>query len=930
MSAWQPWRKQHNINKEDSIYLEQSSVEGMADWRKRHVFLFKTICYVLIFAFILYDITWAQGGAPLSFSPKVNPVKINGKTYPEGVDIPYEAGWAHEEHFNGGNEAIFNIQDPHAHLSAQESIVKILENLSSNYDLNLIAVEGAEGPVDISFLKTFPDYEIKKNAAEYLMREGKMSAGEFFAIVSEKPIKLYGAEEGSLYTENVDLLRRFMESKLDSVSNAGHVLKALRRLEPLIYSPDLKELLDKSDLHEDSKISFVSYWETIKTISKKNDIDILIFESLSKLLQSIDLEKKISKKDLNKERKLLLDTLVKDLSKEELEDLVKISLSFKAKKISQSKFHKYIMHLAQSKNTSLRDYPNLVYFAQYIAIYEDIDFMKLFREVKDIESYLREQLFKTDEERTLYNFTKAIKTIKKLFEISINNDDHNFILTKRNYFNPAELQDFIDKSFIKYNLSNGSEYSVEAIFSKMDEAIELYNIAQRRNNAMVSNTIKAMRQNKEHVAALITGGFHSKGLAELIKKEDLSYLIIMPKYKEGEKRPYIAILTKKNKPYKELIKSGEYMLAVHAFFWENDDTQIRDVIMEIAADIFDKYGNDIEAVKKAFIEHFKEFQPVFQEMKAEREKWGRPEQSKTPIKELSDFQKLYEIELASLHLFAIHNPDIASINPQTSNITFKPIDTRDMSRQRIEDIFTRLNASLPSYKMNLLKASLYNMMAEARASQRVRKTGKDTYVKNLRGKYTQIAVAHSLDELKAIAEMHNQRMKTAEKVDGKSPVELKIVYAAKAEDRDLLNVPKSKILGITNTDNILTEDNLIMTDEQNLDKELNRLYKEALQKHKNPKQIGIVAESIEGSIAGKLHKDTVVVECPQGINEATYDIALKLLAERPIDPIPYVTRQENKGQFWYTVGKLPEADTLELHEERRWYHKVMKSALKDF
>ncbi len=187
------WRKRDLAKDTPDI---SQSIEGMADLRKRHAFLFKTIALILIFAFILHDITLAQGGTPIWHQSKPD-IKINGRIGLNGIKIPYEAGTTQDVFSNGGDEVVINIQDAHASLSAQQSIVKILQTLATNYDLDLIALEGAEGPIDISLLRTFPDPEIRKETAEYLMRKGKMSAGEFFSIVSEKPIKLYGIENNA-------------------------------------------------------------------------------------------------------------------------------------------------------------------------------------------------------------------------------------------------------------------------------------------------------------------------------------------------------------------------------------------------------------------------------------------------------------------------------------------------------------------------------------------------------------------------------------------------------------------------------------------------------------------------------------------------------------------------------------------------------------
>ena len=180
MRAWQ------SVDNGNNPYSGQPT-EGMADWRKRHAFLFKTLAYVIIFTFLVSDIARAQGGTPIWQNAKPD-IRLNGKVRLNGIKVPYGAGTTQEVFSNGGDEVVINIQDAHASLSAQKSIVKILENLATNYDLNLIALEGAEGPIDISLLRTFPDPEIRKETAEYLMRKGKMSAGEFFSIVSEKQI----------------------------------------------------------------------------------------------------------------------------------------------------------------------------------------------------------------------------------------------------------------------------------------------------------------------------------------------------------------------------------------------------------------------------------------------------------------------------------------------------------------------------------------------------------------------------------------------------------------------------------------------------------------------------------------------------------------------------------------------------------------------
>ncbi|MBL7158183.1 MAG: hypothetical protein ISS91_01590, partial [Candidatus Omnitrophica bacterium] len=633
MKAWQ--RKKRNIKEFQVSGFRLQAMNTKPATTNLPLSTFRTtrpckiIAVLLIFAFIIYDITWAQGGEPLAWRSAKPAVAINGRPRLNGIQIPYDAGQTQEVFSNGGEEVIINIQDAHASLAAQESIVKILENLTANYDLDLIALEGAEGPVDISLLKSFPDAEIRKETAEYLMRKGKMSAGEFYSIISEKPVKLYGVENNALYKANIEAFNRVVHNKIKCIENIDGLIVALEALESKVCSRSLLKLNQNSVLHTDGKLAFTAHWDFIEKLAKRNNIEVVIFENLTKLLKSIKLEKEIDFDKANAERKLLIDELSKTLPKRELEKLVLESLSFKMGKISQSNFHSYLVRLAEDAKVSPAPYPNLIKFTKYITIYEDIDLLSLFREVDEFEDYIREKIFRNDEERELYNLTRMARTVKKLFAVSLNNNDHDFIISKKRYFDRTMLAEFISKTYKKYRLAFEGAYDLDVIFGNLDEAIDFYNIAQERNSAMIANTIKAMKINNEEVAALITGGFHSKGLAEIMKADGLSYLVIMPKYAEGEERPYIAVLTNKKQPYEELLAAGDYVLAVRAYFYTGDETQLRESVFYALGKTYDKNMN-VEETAKHWIRLFTEDWLVFRNSDAVKNWTGEYKVPVTP------------------------------------------------------------------------------------------------------------------------------------------------------------------------------------------------------------------------------------------------------------------------------------------------------------
>jgi len=209
MLAWQS-RKNSVQKNSKSAFIQSDSISTreelgsnslIMDWQSlRNKKWIRAIALILIICFVHQDLVWAQGGTPIwskgsngsfNFKPPVTPQ--GGVAVPKDIALTKEVFKS-----TAGDKTIINIQDAHASFAAQESIVSILDSLVTNYDLKLVAIEGSEGYIDTSILKTFPNEEIREKTAKYFMKKGKLSAGEFFSITSDKEIALYGIEDKPL------------------------------------------------------------------------------------------------------------------------------------------------------------------------------------------------------------------------------------------------------------------------------------------------------------------------------------------------------------------------------------------------------------------------------------------------------------------------------------------------------------------------------------------------------------------------------------------------------------------------------------------------------------------------------------------------------------------------------------------------------------
>lgn len=595
-------------------------ISGTADWKRRNSLLFKIVAVILIAAFIVYDITWAQNGVPIWQQAKAAIPQGSPKNIVNGISIPSGMAEVEEMYSNGGDKVIINIQDAHDSLSAQESILKTLDSLVTNYDINLIAVEGSEGYIDPSIFRAFPNEDIKRERVESLMREGKMSAGEFFAVVSDKPIALYGIDDNELYWRNVELFKSILKDTITCKRHLKALGKTLNKLSRKVYNKESRELVIKSFRHKRGKLSFSEYWQTLSRLAKANNIDIKGRENISKFLNASELEKKINFAKANNERKALIDELSEKVSKKKLEKLVLKSFYFKKGEISQGEFHQYLIGLAQEENIKPQPYSNLINFTGYISIYESIDMAVICSEMESLENILKERVFTTEDERTLYDLQNKTRILRNLFNVKLTHKDASYLLQHRDEFQAKGFKEFINRNSRNYELPIERDYDLKYIMAKMDEAIIFYTTVQERNDAMLKNTILRMGQEKQNVAALITGGFHSKGLTGLMKEKGLSYLVVMPRFEKAKKRPYIAIFTNKKGPYEELINKGEYELAVYQLLSTGD---VKEYLYNVAIMLMDIDDADLERTKAIYSSNYRSGYESTQELRRKSMATGR-------------------------------------------------------------------------------------------------------------------------------------------------------------------------------------------------------------------------------------------------------------------------------------------------------------------
>lgn len=513
---------------------------------------FRIISLFLLQTFIFYNISFAVTDKipsnPQNDEASSKVVLIND------IGISKDVGTIRNKYTGKEGRLIIHIQDAHCNYEAQTNISKILKNLSKNHNVNLVSVEGADGFIDTAWFKAFPDAEIRKEVADYFMKKGEITGAEFLSITEDYPIKLFGAENRDLYIKNLNIFTTTYPYKEEIEKYLLGIKTVLGRLKGYVYNKPLRQFDSKVEGYKDKDITLSEYARILNGKLKKHNLNLKDYRDFSKLLYTLVYEDKIDFDVVDRERAALIDKLSSKLPKENLQQLVVKSFSFKTGKLSAAEYYDYLKKISSENGIQLsKTHPNLSDYVIYTKLYDKIDNEKLFEELDDIKNAVKARLFRNEDQRTLSLCRDNVNILLGLINIKLSNKEFDYYKRHKDEFKTQVFTKFIKSKVRKYNLSYNIEEPSDIIKEHLPELEKFYEIAMKRDRALVNNTIKAMNKEKTDTAVLITGGFHTEGITRILEEQDISYIVVCPTITKDVESPYIKVLTNQRTPFEEIL-----------------------------------------------------------------------------------------------------------------------------------------------------------------------------------------------------------------------------------------------------------------------------------------------------------------------------------------------------------------------------------------
>ena len=108
-------------------------------------------------------------------------------------------------------------------------------------------------------------------------------------------------------------------------------------------------------------------------------------------------------------------------------------------------------------------------------------------------------------------------------------EDFDYYKANKKDFNINDWKNFLKTHCQRFRLKVLIPEDTSIIERNYDTLKAFYEVAFRRDEAFLKNSLKRMDVDKERAAILITGGFHTKNLTRLFMADHIFYIVITPK-----------------------------------------------------------------------------------------------------------------------------------------------------------------------------------------------------------------------------------------------------------------------------------------------------------------------------------------------------------------------------------------------------------------
>lgn len=503
---------------------------------------------LLVVCFLAGEIRFADA-APVPAAPAIERLLAD----PASFHAPLAYASLEDVHRGTNGALIVHLQDAHANLSGQENLAGALDSVMADYGTSLVLAEGGWGDCSLTPIKKITTPDVWKKVARRFLIAGKLQGEEYLNLVSDRPMKIVGLEDETLYDASVAVYQSLVDRREKALDRIRHTRDSLARLKKGLYSEALLDYEKAAGRGNEADV------EALTAAAERTRFDLSGYPELQKLVELKKREAGIHFDLANLEMAVLLEELSQKAPKETAR-LAEFSRRDSTNKLSLLNHFQNTLNIAKENRVDFTRFENLAAYVDYLKEFTRLRFDALLEEARKAEDAFYLTNLGSDDAKLVRSIDRFLKLLESA---------HRIQMTARQYAefkaNEPDLSEERYLAFLNRKLAERGYFDgwipVDDVLAEGRKGLDqFYELVARRDDVFLENLKKAVAADQSKSAFLITGGYHTENLKQLLAENGYSYVVLTPAVEhETSQKKYEGLLLSRDGAEKKKVHvvSGE-------------------------------------------------------------------------------------------------------------------------------------------------------------------------------------------------------------------------------------------------------------------------------------------------------------------------------------------------------------------------------------
>lgn len=389
------------------------------------------------------------------------------------------------------SKLIIHLQDLHTQYDAQRALADLIQELHRSTDVSLVALEGGAGPGDTKFFSDFPDAQTTNQLADFFLKKGLFTGPVYYAVTHPGQVSLYGVEDPAAYLDHLKTYQTSQAKQQEATQHLQALFTVLHALQDQLDTHELKTLTVTTRAYEAEKLGFSAYFQDLQRRAGRARLSLAAYSNLSRFARLISLERRVDRSAIEPESRHLLETLSQRLSEQDRQNLFTHQRALQAGTLSNAQYYKGLRRFGRKAKIRLtaNPYLNFSLYTDSLLLSEKLQQHRLAAELDQLATAIKEHLFTTPDQRQLDQLLTVVGVLQDLYLVRLSPEHFEYYHTHHAAFSAQSFLAFLER---RHRLTPALQQAITSLFEDLSAQARFYEIAQKRDHALVTNTLRQM------------------------------------------------------------------------------------------------------------------------------------------------------------------------------------------------------------------------------------------------------------------------------------------------------------------------------------------------------------------------------------------------------------------------------------------------------